>query len=512
MELSERASRTSDSTANLRVSNRPDIQLVSAAAVQIVREASREGASIAELSRLALTDPAFAVRVLSLVNSPALGRNRSISDVSQAAALLGVRGLQTVGLSLVLTDLIPMGPDGELLLVQSLRRGLAARLLASELAVTDPDSHFTTGLLLEVGMLEHAAASRDTAFDIARLPAEHRVLYEQVRGLLPHPQSGADLCRRLMLSEACIESIAHHHDPEPPKGAAARIAWLSERIAGVFESGAIAPAREALARHAAAVGVGPDRVEFILDQLPSLVAAAASAFDRSIPRQPDLNQLRDDANARLVQMNRDYEETVATLRRVLTEREQLSKQLADANRALADANRALSELAITDPLTQLPNRRALQEALDRDLARSARDQLPISFAVLDIDHFKKFNDRHGHLAGDEVLRGVARVLMAAVRKGDLVARFGGEEFCVVLPQADEVGAMLVARRFRMAIERCVVNHQGTSLQVTVSIGIATVPAKGPRETTLQLFERADRALYQAKAQGRNCVVAAEPIR
>jgi HD-like signal output (HDOD) protein len=244
-------------------------QFASAAAVQIVREAAREGVSVVDLSRLAVADPAFAVRVLGLVNSPALGRGRSITDVNQAANLLGVRGLQTVGLSLVLSDLVPLGPDGELLLAQSLRRGMAGRLLATEMRAPDPDSHFTTGLLLDVGLLLHVGQSRSAAIEVARLPAAHRVMYEEMLGLVAHPEAGAELCRKLLLSEETVDAIARHHDASPPEGISARIAWLAERVASVFESGAIGPAREVLLNQANQIGVKPEHLDRVLNQYPA---------------------------------------------------------------------------------------------------------------------------------------------------------------------------------------------------------------------------------------------------
>jgi two-component system cell cycle response regulator len=169
-------------------------------------------------------------------------------------------------------------------------------------------------------------------------------------------------------------------------------------------------------------------------------------------------------------------------------------------------NARLEALAHTDPLTQVLNRRALTLRLTAELERSRRYESVLSLLLIDLDHFKLVNDNHGHLVGDEVLRGVARLLAAAVRSVDLVARYGGEEFVVVLPETSLEGALIFAERVREQIaEQAFVGAGGRSLQLTVSIGVATFPSNGV-EMVEELFARADEALYQSKAGGRNRVV------
>jgi two-component system cell cycle response regulator len=160
-------------------------------------------------------------------------------------------------------------------------------------------------------------------------------------------------------------------------------------------------------------------------------------------------------------------------------------------------------LAATDSLTGLMNRRAFAEAMDRERSRAVRHTLPLSLLMLDVDHFKKVNDTHGHDGGDAVLRGIAAVLKKIARKSDFVARWGGEEFIVALAQTAEAGGRIAAERVRRAIaETPFALPNGEILHATASIGLASATAQVSFD---ELVGRADRALYAAKARGRNRV-------
>jgi two-component system cell cycle response regulator len=165
-------------------------------------------------------------------------------------------------------------------------------------------------------------------------------------------------------------------------------------------------------------------------------------------------------------------------------------------------------MATTDGLTGLLNRRAFIEAVDRERARSDRHVFPMSLLLLDVDHFKRINDAHGHAAGDAVLQGVARVLESVARRSDFVGRWGGEEFVVALPQTGEAGARVAAERLRRALAGAI--HSGPApeyqpLQVTGSIGIASSEAPWSIDA---LVGAADEAMYAAKSRGRNRVESA----
>jgi len=170
---------------------------------------------------------------------------------------------------------------------------------------------------------------------------------------------------------------------------------------------------------------------------------------------------------------------------------------------------ALRSQSIKDPLTGLYNRRYLTEMLEREIRRAVRAEQSLGVLMLDLDHFKKFNDTYGHDAGDTVLREAASFLTKSIRVEDVVCRFGGEEFVVLLPTADLNAAHARGERIRSKIRELAVLHQGQSLgMITVSVGVATLPQHGtsPKE----LLEAADAALYRAKREGRDRVVNAEP--
>ena len=165
----------------------------------------------------------------------------------------------------------------------------------------------------------------------------------------------------------------------------------------------------------------------------------------------------------------------------------------------------LCELSLKDPLTGLANRRHVSAVLEREIDRVARSGEAALLLMLDIDHFKQVNDRHGHLAGDIVLQSVARTLESCVRPMDTVARYGGEEFAIVLPACQFGFGRVIAERVRRAIEATPVRiSPSLTLNVTVSIGGAFA-LQWIRSTTALWADRADAELYKAKLGGRNCI-------
>ena len=180
---------------------------------------------------------------------------------------------------------------------------------------------------------------------------------------------------------------------------------------------------------------------------------------------------------------------------------------------LADANRRLKALAAQDGLTGLANRRAFDEAVAREYRRTKRENKALSLVMIDVDRFKIFNDRYGHLAGDDCLRRVAAAIAETARRpGDLAARYGGEEFAVLLPDTDEAGAAVIAERILQSVCGLEIRHDGnTNGLVTISAGIASFAPAESDSKPETLIESADRALYCAKDGGRNAVIRASAM-
>lgn len=223
------------------------------------------------------------------------------------------------------------------------------------------------------------------------------------------------------------------------------------------------------------------------------------------PWDPDelaLSMKRALENYRLASENRRL---LAELR---VKNDELETRVRERTRELQDANEKLQQLAVTDGLTGLYNHRFFQDKLDHEIARAERFGHPVSLCVIDVDHFKQYNDTHGHPKGDEVLKRVAFLLVENVREVDTVARYGGEEFVIVLPETTKEQGAQVAEKIRSIIERTEFPREGSQPmgRLTVSVGVGAFPGDG--RTSQDIMDKTDEALYRAKAAGRNRVIQA----
>jgi len=249
--------------------------------------------------------------------------------------------------------------------------------------------------------------------------------------------------------------------------------------------------------------------------LDAVVAAINRAgLNRYIPKpwdEPDL-RLTVENLLRTFRLHRQNELLVDDLQRKNSELEVAKISLEEKVRArtaeLETALERLNRLAVTDGLTGLYNHRYLHEQLKVAVERSLRSGVPAAMLMIDVDHFKKYNDQHGHPAGDEALRQVARVVAEDRRQVDVVARYGGEEFAILLHDATHATAADVAEKIRTRVSEATIAHADKQPlgKMTVSIGVACCPDDAT--TAEALLEAADVALYRAKKSGRDCVVVA----
>jgi diguanylate cyclase (GGDEF)-like protein len=214
------------------------------------------------------------------------------------------------------------------------------------------------------------------------------------------------------------------------------------------------------------------------------------------------------AAAHQLQLERDYERVLAQLSELNVQLEERVRQrtqaLVEANRELEQKTQTLEKFALTDVLTQLPNRRALDHLLERELHLRRRFPAALTVGLIDLDFFKDVNTRYLHSGGDFALRELARVLTAGLRKIDMLGRMAGDEFLLIAPQTHRAGGLALAERLRAQVEAHPFVYDGQQIPVTVTIGLAVVEAGRPAEYE-QVRKAAETALARAKAHGRNCV-------
>lgn len=238
----------------------------------------------------------------------------------------------------------------------------------------------------------------------------------------------------------------------------------------------------------------------IMQPIHALSESAARISRGEVDHEIPVPRTRDEIGL----LTRSFNEMMRKLRRSQEEIEHDKLRLTEQNEELQRANEILAQLSITDGLTKLHNHRFFQDHLSREIKRVERTGEPLSILLMDLDDFKRLNDRHGHAAGDEVLMNIAGRLNENVRESDLLARYGGEEFVILAPNTDLHGAIALAEKIRMSIESMpqIVDDSMRPIRVTISCGVAQY--EGDRR---RFFQSADRALYRAKGEGKNCVVA-----
>lgn len=242
-------------------------------------------------------------------------------------------------------------------------------------------------------------------------------------------------------------------------------------------------------------------------ELDSVVKEQVQGIEESVSLAQDLPSLKDALHKRVEAIRSHMQEFRSAEERRIVDAEKQVEHLTGRLRSAQKESEKLRErvkrerdLAMIDPLTGIPNRFAYNERLGQEVARWKRYQNPLVLSVWDVDHFKRINDNYGHQAGDKVLTVIARLLQEQVRETDFAARFGGEEFVLLLPETNLEKASVVAEHIRERVEACEFHYRGSRVPITISCGLSQFRKD---DTPEQVFARADAALYKAKESGRN---------
>ncbi|MCZ6697919.1 MAG: GGDEF domain-containing protein [Planctomycetota bacterium] len=472
----------------------------SATALNILEMADREDASLVEVADVMAADPAISSRILKFANSADFGASGEITTLRQAVTRLGLRAIKVTALSFSLMNERDSaqcpGFDPNLFWANSLANAVATKMLIPNGSAANPEEGFVGGLLSRLGKLVFAVgAPEEYAVVLAKAGSVLETTVEDEHEALgtDHVEIACALFERWKLPAVFIKAIRGNSDEVEAAGA--EVSCLAKAIAAGQQIGdclcGVPTSAEAILRHADAGLQLPADKEALgpwLEQVREVFRETAQSMSVSLSDVPDPYELQSRAADLIAELS------------IVGEAE---------NQAMLAQNRVLEQKATTDTLTGLNNRAAFDARLESEIERLRRYGRPFALLMLDVDHFKRFNDTYGHLVGDDVLKLVARACSDIVRTADFAARYGGEEFAVIAPEIDSKQAALFAERLRAAIEGRTYDYNGQSLNVTVSIGVAAVSSECQTFESKPIIHAADAALYQAKKSGRNrCCCAA----
>ncbi len=455
-------------------------------------------ASLAEVAKVITLDPALSARLLRMANSPLYARQRRTENLRQAIKLFGLEGTLTLALSFsVVTKLREQDADGfdyALFWRRSVAAATCAQVIGERLSLSNREDLFLASLLQDIGMLALARARPGFYQPLAEGQSrqEHIRDHEQEQIGMDHAVLGAWLLKQWNFPVELQAAIRYSHDPENATGPAealrdAAVVSVAADMAALWcEPRAQALLRKAMKQADTLLGFDGEAFAQVLESAGGAIGEVAHLFDVDIRDEGTIDAIVTQAR----------ELTVLRHIRMM----QRSSMLEDRTRQLEEENRR-------DVLTGLFNRACLQEALSREIESATDHGWPYAVIFIDLDRFKLINDQYGHLAGDCVLRNVAHILESSVRAGDIVSRYGGEEFVIVLPGAGPDSARMLCERLLKAF-RGHTHHIGeeNELVVTASIGVAVHGEELRFRTMDEVLRAADDALYAAKHQGRDrCV-------
>lgn len=495
------------------VLNSDDLPTLPTVASQLLSLTSRDDVTLSDIADLVVQDIALSSKILKVANSAFYSFPQQIGSIPQAVSLLGTNAVKSLVLSFSFLSMNKGGAqttfDFEKFWDRSFTAAIGAKLILGKVPGADAEEVFLPALLKNLGELILACT----------LPEEYEAVWTAADDTLGDNRDaemsalGADHClvgyevaKHWGFPLSISLPILHHHDPmgyagnEGEINLSTRAIYLSEILMNIFYSDK--PEEyycQFQAEAAQLFSMKPKCIEAILEDAHLQLEDGAATFGLNVESTRPVQEILQEANIRLSLLNLDYDQVNKELIKAKISLEKLTKDLQEKNKLLKD-------LADVDGLTGIYNNRYFQGALDKELNRSARHGKPLSLVFVDIDHFKSFNDEHGHLVGDFVLTEFCKVMSENLREYDVLARYGGEEFVVVLPETNEENACLVAEKLRAAVAAQAFSEGREKYSVTASFGIASIDEHSefaPDKT--ELIRMADEAVYDAKKKGRNRV-------
>lgn len=484
-------------------------------AVRLLELTKDPETEIRQVIEVISADPAISAKILKAANSSFFGLSSEVRTIDRAVPLLGTTVATSLSLSFSLADDAmsrgPIATHYQHYWQQSIVQACAAELLGRRQNKALAGEFFLCGLLLDLGRLAMLKTIPKQYVEVLESPvAQQKSLAdcEQEAFGFSHVDIGTKLMENWKLPQLMVQAAQLHHVP------VAELAKLAEQphfqlMASMCASAAVGDyvctpqkgqalerVRQLTSEHC---GLPIDQLDDFFREVNERFKQAGDLFKVDMSELGSPADLMVEANEQLAHlaMKEHLVSTQATVRQQTVEAEM---------RVLESKNVELQKQALHDPLTKLYNRHFFDETLDKEFHRCIRTASPVGIIFADVDHFKRLNDTYGHQAGDAVLQRIAKVFMETVRNSDTVARFGGEEFVILVSQPSEKGLEKLAERIRERIAAETIQFNGEMIRATASLGAAVIiPGRTAQDTHKDLIAAADACLYESKQGGRNRV-------
>lgn len=492
----------------------PALPTLPTVASKLITLTSKSETSIGEIANLLSKDISLSAKVLRIANSAFYSFSSKISTVHQAVSNMGKNAIRSLVLSVsfltIKSDDVAEYFSYEKFWQKSLSAAVAAKLIMAEIDKSDPEEIFIAALLQDIGELIVMRTFPEQYELVLKALSETQndvlTVEEQIIGL-NHTVIGYEVTRNWGLPPELLIPIQYHHNPDGYTGndkkmkLATKVAYLSGLIANVLSANRPQENhKKFIDKSKLMLGFNDRIIDKILEKVHSEIVETATFFDFHVESPKPIELLLQEANIALSLINLSYEQINKELISAKIELQKLAKDL-------EVKNKKLEKLAHIDGLTEVYNHRYFQNFLETEIRRSLRKQTSVSLVLMDIDHFKGFNDNYGHQTGDFILKEICKLMKKNIRDYDIVARYGGEEFAVVLVETTQEYALKIAEKLRESIETNIFIEGIKEYKVTASFGVATMLSPKSDFKNSDLIGYADKALYESKKKGRNRVTA-----
>ncbi len=478
-------------------------------AAQILSTIQNKESSLNDLEKIISADPALTSKLLRIANSAFYALPYEVSSVNRALSILGTNVIKNIALSFVIAGNLRGDQETSSFNFDYFWRRSVTAAVAAELVMVMLDEKnediFVTALLQDIGVLIMYLSNGQEYSTIleqcilnggTNLINRERKMYQ-----FDHQQLGCTFLESWNIPQSIVRPIRWHHEPELVSEEDRRtcsVLYVANLLSAIYSGTETSENfRELQTKMASFFDITADQTRTLLDDVAKKSLDILNIFEIDPGKMKPYSQMLQEANDELGKLNLSYEQLVLELKESKRKSENFANKL-------RKANIRLEELAFRDGLTNLYNHRYFQEILGKEMARVKRYKHSLSLIMFDIDFFKDVNDSYGHPGGDQVLIKLAQTIRDSVRPNDIVSRYGGEEFAVILPETNETGLRVFAERLRRCAASVTTMLKKNPVNITISCGGVHL-SPDDDVTQQELILIADRGLFLSKKNGRNRV-------